>query len=327
MKILIVDNSFLPFNKYGGTERVIWYLGKSLSQMGHEVGYLVKQGSSCPFAKIHEINPTEEITAQIPEGYDMVHFQFQVKDYPHPHVMTFHGNQNHQSPFAQNTIFISANHAQRYGADTFVHNGLDFSDYGSVELHNPKNYFHFIGKAAWRLKNVKGAINIIKQVPQAKLKVLGGNRLNLKMGFRFTTTPKAQFHGMVGGDEKNNYLRYSKGLIFPVLWHEPFGLAITESLYYGNPVFGTPYGSLPELVPTEFGFLSHRSSEIVEAVKNVDQFSRKACHEYAVEMFNADKMAEGYLKCYERVLNHEPLNAQAPQLKKVQEEKFLPWEA
>ena len=31
-------------------------------------------------------------------------------------------------------------------------------------------------------------------------------------------------------------------------WHEPFGIALIEALYFGCPVFGTPYGSLPEIV-------------------------------------------------------------------------------
>ena len=46
----------------------------------------------------------------------------------------------------------------------------------------------------------------------------------------------------------SSLLNASRGLIFPVRWHEPFGLAVIESLYFGCPVFATPYGALPELV-------------------------------------------------------------------------------
>ena len=67
---------------------------------------------------------------------------------------------------------------------------------------------------------------------------------------------------MVGGNKKNRLLQHSKGLIFPVKWDEPFGLAITESLYCGCPVFGTPYGSLPELVPSDVGFLAEDMNDI-----------------------------------------------------------------
>ena len=35
MNILIVDcTGIIPARKYGGTERVIWYLGKELSKLG-----------------------------------------------------------------------------------------------------------------------------------------------------------------------------------------------------------------------------------------------------------------------------------------------------
>ncbi len=67
-------------------------------------------------------------------------------------------------------------------------------------------------------------------------------------------------------------LNQSKGLIFPVLWHEPFGLAITESLFYGCPIFGTPYGALPEIVQSEYGFLSNDSKELINAIKEVKKY-------------------------------------------------------
>ena len=73
------------------------------------------------------------------------------------------------------------------------------------------------------MKNVKGAIRVVKGLHGEHIHILGGYRFNLKMGFRFTLTPKARFHGMVGGKEKLDYLKGSKGLVFPVKWDEPFG--------------------------------------------------------------------------------------------------------
>ena len=61
---------------------------------------------------------------------------------------------------------------------------------------------------------------------------------------------------MVGGQVKLDLLQGSRGLIFPVLWHEPFGLAVIESLYFGCPVYATPYGALPELAPPATGVLA-----------------------------------------------------------------------
>ncbi|GJM63108.1 glycosyltransferase [Persicobacter diffluens] len=325
MKILLVLHSVLPCKTYGGTQRVVWYLAKGLATLGHEVGLLAGKGTQCPFAKVHEINPELDLDRQIPEEYDVVHFNIPY-EIDRPHLNTFHGDRNNTAPFPKNTVFISAYHAGQFDSDTYVYNGLDFEDYGPVSLNEKKNYFHFLGKAAWRKKNVKGAISLINSIPGARLKVLGGSRLNFKMGFRLTLSPKIHFHGMVGGEEKNQLLRYSKGLVFPVRWHEPFGLAITESLYFGAPVFGTPYGSLPELVKEEVGFLSANPIEVKAAIQNADAYNRQLCHEYAQDCFNHISMARGYLKLYEKVLAGENLHGHNPKRASILKEKFLPWE-
>jgi hypothetical protein len=52
MHVLLVHNGRIPVFKYGGTERVIWDLGRALKQLGHEVTYLVPRGSHCDFANI-----------------------------------------------------------------------------------------------------------------------------------------------------------------------------------------------------------------------------------------------------------------------------------
>jgi glycosyltransferase involved in cell wall biosynthesis len=134
---------------------------------------------------------------------------------------------------------------------------------------------------------------------------------------------RIRFKGMVGGKEKGKYLNTSKGLIFPVLWHEPFGLAIIESLFYGCPIFGTPYGSLKELINKDVGYLSTKKSELVESLKYADDFDKKICHEYALENFNSKKMTLEYLNKYHEVLNGHPLNQMEPQLINIQKEKYL----
>jgi glycosyltransferase involved in cell wall biosynthesis len=325
LKILIVDHGRIPAHLYGGTERVIWYLGQELSRRGHEVSYLVSSGSECPFASIIIRNPEVPLESQIPDDIDLIHFQYPPDfEPPKPYVVTNHGNRNDNSPFPLNTVFVSKNHAERYGSSCFVYNGLNWDDYGKPDLTNQRKNFHFLGNAAWRVKNVKGAIKTVLRIPKEHLDVLGGNRLNLKMGLRFTPQLRIHFHGMVGGEKKYSYLRNSKGLIFPVLWHEPFGLAIIESLYFGCPVFATPYGSLQELVPDRVGFLSNSSVELAENMKNADAFSKKQCHEWAAENFNANHMTNAYMALYEKVLNGDNLNSLAPQLIEKQP-KFLPW--
>ena len=223
-----------------------------------------------------------------------------------------------------NTVFVSKNHASRYGSVSYVHNGIDPDDYGDPGLDQKRNYFHFLGDAAWRVKNVRGAIKIAQDA-KIKLRILGGKRFNFNQGIRLTFDLGIRFDGMVGGAEKNNLLKGSKGLIFPVLWNEPFGLSIVESLYFGCPVFGTPYGSLTEIIQPNVGITSNSLSALVEGVQHADQFDTKTCHEYVMENFTSKQMTINYLKQYETVLNGQHLNQTAPILSTIQTEKFLPF--
>lgn len=292
---------------------MIWDLGKSLVECGHRVSFLVPKGSSCDFAQVIEIQDGCEIAAQIPSSADVVHWNFlpskTVADFPY--VVTEHGNSPVGKHLDINTIFVSQSHAQRHGSDSYVLNGLDWSAYGPVDWHKKREYFHFLGKAAWRVKNVAGAIALAHKVKEP-LHVLGGDRFNFKRGIRLTWSPRIRFHGMVGGTVKTDLLNGSKGLVFPVRWHEPFGLAVIESMYFGAPVFSTPYGALPELVPEWAGCLSNQADVLAQAMQRYQQFDAQRIHQHVVENFNAQTMAQAYLCKYQQVIDGKKLNAQAP---------------
>jgi len=326
MRILIAATNTIPAGTYGGTERVIWYLGKELVKLGHEITYLVNKGSTCDFARVIPLDKKKSTAEQIPADIDVVNFHYGPREKINkPYVVVMHGNTSNCVELDINTIFVSRKHADRYGSNSFIYNGMDWDDYGAPNMEGKGEYFHFLGKASWRLKNVRGAIQVIKMTRREKLAVLGGYRFNIKQGIRFTFSRRVKFYGMVGGEEKNRLIRDSKGLIFPVRWHEPMGLALVESLYFGCPVFGTPYGSLPEIVKGDVGFLTNKASEMTEAVENAGRFSRRRCHEYARDNFNSAKMAKEYIERFTRVLDGETLNSAPPKLKEIQKEKFLPW--
>lgn len=326
MHILIVCDAVIPALRYGGTERVIWWLGKELVNQSHQVTYLVAKGSACPFATVLELNPAMPFNQQVPEGVDVVHLHSGVNETPLlPYIVTMHGNMQQQQALDINTVFVSANHAQRFGSDAFVQNGIDPDDYGRPNLNNQRSYIHFLGDAAWRVKNVRGAIKIARKV-QLSLQVIGGKRFNFNQGIRLTFDPNVHFHGMLGGSKKNKVLQNSKAFLFPVRWHEPFGIALVESLYFGCPVFGTPYGALPEIVAAKVGFLSHQSEALIEALKHIDDYSRKDCQDWVLGNFTSKQMAHKYLYYYESVVNGRAINASNPILQELPQQKFLPFE-
>ena len=326
MHILIASLTQIPVVTYGGTERVIWDLGQALVENGHRVTYLVATGSVCDFANVIHIDNRIDLRHQIPVDVDIVHFHFRPdfdidQEIEHPYIFTEHGNSGDNRKLPLNSVFLSANHAKRHGSNQFVYNGLDWRHYGNVDFNRSRNYFHFLGKAAWRVKNVAGAIDVALMAGQ-RMSVLGGNRLNFKRGFRLTLSPKISFYGMVGGDTKFDLLNGSAGLIFPVRWHEPFGLAVIESMYFGCAVFATPYGALPEIVSPECGTLSTSASTLAEAVKKPTA-NPFACHQRAIQCFSAQIMCRNYLLKYEQALSRDQLNPIPPKLQP--EFKNLPW--
>lgn len=306
----------LPVVRYGGTQRVVWDLARALSELGHAVTLLAAPGTRCPFAA-HVLNPdpARPLEEQIPEFIDLVHFQNRNGPSiacPKPYVNTVHGNAKPRTIFDRNTIFVSRNMATRHHAEAYVHNGTDWSRGPTISLDQPREYYHFLGKGSWRVKNLRGAMRIIRDTPCETLHVLGAKRFDFRH-FSFHFSPRIRFHGMVDDLTKATVMMRSKGLLFPVLWNEPFGLAITESLYCGCPVFGTPYGSLPELVPPELGYLSESLDDLRAHLHDFDSPAiRRHCHEYAAESFSAQVMAKAYLRYYERVLSGHPCNPTHP---------------
>jgi glycosyltransferase involved in cell wall biosynthesis len=317
MHVLIVHRGRIPVFAYGGTERVVWDLARGLARRGHKVTFLVTKGSRCDFARVLLLDKKAPLLPQIPRDVDIAHFQFPPQFDPDaeldlPYLVTEHGNAFADAVKPLNTVFVSRDHARRHHSDQFIYNGLDWDSYGPVDFAARRSFLHFLGKASWDVKNVRGAIDIASEA-KVPLAVLGGYRLNFSRGFRLTLSRWARFHGMVGGAKKAALLNRSLGHLFPVLWDEPFGLAMIESLYFGCPVFGTPNGSLPEIVGPEVGYLSNSRRDLVEAVRS-RRFDPRRCHDYARKAFSAERMTAAYIAAYETILNGRKLHATRPHI-------------
>lgn len=328
MHILLVNDTRLPVHAYGTKERVVWWLGEALAKRGHTVSLLAPRGSKCSFGDLQVRNPTLPLADQIPEACDVVHIH-EVPDgttLPKPTIYSYHENNAILRTFPANTVFASKDHARRHGGAMYVHYGLQLDEYGKPDLTVKRRYCHFLGNANRRIRNIRGAIAVASEA-NMRLHVMGGARITFRSGMRITISPNVRFHGAVSGDGKNMLLNASKGLIFPLIWHDPFALAVAESLYFGCPLFGTPYGALPEMlgyqlpvgriqqggveaIYCDLGCLSTKKSDLVEAVLQADDYSAQACHDFAAEYYSAQKMTDAYLALYEQVLNGRSLHAQ-----------------
>lgn len=293
MNVVLIHNTSLPVTGYGGTERVFGWLAKGLKQLGHRVTLVCRHGSV--FAEAHRVVPFDFAHfdfEKLPDG-DIHHYFFIPPSVPHrPYLATIHGNGKTGEAFPPNSNFVSRNHALRHSSDCFVHNGIDPDEYRFSA--SKKAQLLFLAKASWRVKNVDGAIRIARRAG-VPIHILGGTR--------WWRWPFGQdvWEGSVGGEKKAHALAESQGLLFPVLWHEPFGIAVVEALVSGTPVLATPFGSLPELVGERVGRLCSSEEEFIEAVPQLPTFAAKECRDWALSKFHYLSMAESYVKLYEKI--------------------------
>lgn len=306
MNVLIVLDTVIPAVQYGGTERIVWWLGKELVRRGHKLTYLAAPGSTCPFADVLSYDPHIPIHPQIPDYIDFVHLSFEPAErVKKPYLITHHGNRHTKAEFDINTVFVSRNHADRNAAVCYVHNGLDPDEYGPVDWNRRREHLLFLGYAKRPEKNLRDCAYLARKTKNV-LAVVGGKAK------WFKCRPWLRYKGFLGGTEKSSVINASKALLSPVRWHEPFGIALIEALYFGCPVVGSRYGSLPEVVIPDVGFLSNNLSEMEEAVRHVDRFNPKRCHAYVCDQFSVQVMTDRYLALYAKVLAGETLNPRPP---------------
>ncbi|HZL43847.1 MAG TPA: glycosyltransferase [Verrucomicrobiae bacterium] len=317
LHIAIVHRVPLPAKRYGGTERTLWWLAQAFNEMGHRVSLVLPQGSQCPFATVIPFSSPDQVEGLIPKDADVVQATYLLKT-SKPFLMTMNGNAFPGEKFHPNTVFVSRDHARRHKSEAFVYPCVRPEDYPALEPEAKEPFCMFLAKARWKVKNVKGAIDV-SRAAGVPIRIIGGWRPSLSR--------KVRWLGWVDDERKKQTLKNGSALLFPVRWHEPFGVAIFEAMVTGSPVFGTPYGSLPELVPEGTGFLSSHTSELANALKKYDQYDRQAIRKYVLDHYTPRHMAEKYLEYSLHVMSGKTLNPHEPEaLTKVSPLTLLDWE-
>jgi len=110
--------------------------------------------------------------------------------------------------------------------------------------------------------------------------------------------------GNSGPDRRDKLLGGAYALLHPISFEEPFGLSVTEAMICGTPVIAFNRGSMPELiVDGKTGFLVHTIDEAVAVLPGIENIRREDCHHHAMENFSIDKMIDGYVEVYRKVLS------------------------
>jgi glycosyltransferase involved in cell wall biosynthesis len=116
---------------------------------------------------------------------------------------------------------------------------------------------------------------------------------------------RVRWVGTVLGPERDELLATADAALFPIDWSEPGGTAVTEALALGTPVVGYRRGCLPELVEHgRTGLLVDPGDEqaLAEAALAARELDPRECRREAARRFTPARMADRYLRLYDRVL-------------------------
>ncbi len=332
----------VPPLKYGGTELIVFYLAKILSQKRHEV-FLFATGNSKTPAKLIPIFPrairrepyasdlkkreaikyigiSKIVEKLIKFDVDIIHNHIGWRFLPFvslfraPIVTTLHGPLNidyQKFVYSQfkSSNFVTISNSQRKPLTELnyvatVYNGIDVS---ALKFNDqPKDYFAFLG----RMSPEKGPLQAIQIAKKAGIKLKMAAKVDevdkefFEKEIKFLIdNNQIEFLGEITQNEKSDFLRNARGLIAPLQWEEPFGLYFIEAMACGTPVITLKRGSALEVIKNnQTGFVLDNLKQAVAAVKDIHKIKREDCRKWVEENFTAERMVDNYEKVYQKIL-------------------------
>jgi glycosyltransferase involved in cell wall biosynthesis len=325
----------VPPQKYGGTELIVSLLTEELVRRGHEIT-LYAPGDSKTSAKLKSYYPralgfgsdTPEMhlaaasfAIQDAEEFDVIHNHAGIwglkaaQKMKTPLLTTLHNDlmlrgSKEFEEFKETGHFaaISKNQKERLSGLNFagvVYNAIEVDKYPFLEKKG--DYLLFFGN----LIHEKGVDIALRAAQDLKLKLIMSGKVNpgeQKEFFEKNIAPKIDgkevvLYDLVDPKTKEDLLAKAKCLFFPVIWNEPFGLAMLEAMACGTPVVALRHGSVPEVINDGVtGYVVDTYPELLEAVKKVENISPQACRQHVIENFSVAKMADGYESLYKKIL-------------------------
>ena len=305
MRIGLTSNHRYPARRFvtwrGGRAgaRVLDHLARGLGELGHEVSYYLTEGAAEP------LPPNVRLARRPTTRADVMHVQHLHLGQPAdsawpPSVRTCHGDHALSWGLAvQDPIFVSRTHAASHGSTRFVHNGIDPAELIYSERKEPYCLF---------MSNLRQAVG--KGLPIAleacrragvRLHIAGSADAHaMRRVERLCRGHDVRLLGELRGEQKAEALAGARALLFPTQLNESFGLVIAEALMSGTPVIASDRGACPELVTAGAGFVCAGIDDYVRAIERAGEISPAHCRQKAMREFHYLRMAESYVREYER---------------------------
>lgn len=179
-----------------------------------------------------------------------------------------------------------------------VYNGIEFSKYPFSE--EKEDFFLYMGRFNGE-KAPHLACEVVKKLG-GKLVLAGkvheeAERKYFDQYVKPYLNDNITFVGELGhwSKEKMQLLSQARAYLYPIQWEEPFGIIMAEAMACGTPVVALKRGSVPEVVADKkTGYVVETMPDFIDAVKQVDRISAKACRERVEKMFTTQHMVDGY---------------------------------
>ncbi len=299
LRIALIHDSTLPAKNYGGIERVVLSLAREYSKLGHDVVIVCRDGS--PLSDFETILlPRDFSMRDVQNALPLQTFQHwhqPIRQAPSaPYLVTIHGNGQPGETYLPNTNFLSKSHARDHSGKYFVYNGVDVTDFPYRK--EKEDYFVFLARAKWRVKNLKTAIALARDL-NTRLEVIGGEGISSRL---------VRYHGSLSESQgKLEIVSKAKALLYPTNWQEPFGLALLEAWSCGTPVISSVNGAMDELVTPEVGFKCKSYEEFLTAGRRIQSIDAHACRRHVEANYTSARMAQAYVKLIEQILQEGSL--------------------
>lgn len=218
--------------------------------------------------------------------------------------------------------YVSFSYAQRKQMPELnwcanIYHGVDTTLFGFNPL--PKDYYLYLG----RVTEDKGVHLAIEAAKAANVPLLIAGRSSVNEGYwQSKIEPQIdgkmiRYVGEADQAQKIALLQSARGLLFPTQVDETFGLVMIEAMSCGTPVIAWNNGAVPEVVSDgKTGFIVNSTQDMVKAIESIGTLSREATRRRAEVFFSQEKMASGYLKVYERIIERQKRSQGATSTKK-----------
>lgn len=182
--------------------------------------------------------------------------------------------------------------------------GVDTEFYDYKPDIKREDWFLFLARAH-EAKGVDLAIDIAKRNPQVKFKFSGSfsGKLHETDGNKYLEMirqlPNASFIKADTHEEKRYLYSKCKAYLFPVQYHESFGIVVAEALSCGTPCIVSDRGSMPEIIENSVnGFVCRNIEHYESAIRAIDYIRPKTCRKIADNKFSMKRVATDYVEVY-----------------------------